>query len=78
MKQGPDASSLANFGLYIENTDPGSNAGIPGVSLPVGFTIGGLPVGLEFDARAGEDQALLATALSLEAGLPALATRRGA
>ena len=66
------------FNTVVRNAGPGSNAGIPGVSLPVGFTIGGLPVGLEFDARAGEDQALLATALSLEAGLPALATRRGA
>ena len=33
---GPDSSSLANFGLYIQNTDPGSNAGIPGLSIPAG------------------------------------------
>ena len=27
----PDSSSLANFLLFIQNTDPGSNAGVPGI-----------------------------------------------
>ncbi len=31
----PDSSSLANFLLFIQNTDPGSNAGVPGIQLPI-------------------------------------------
>ena len=31
----PDSSSLENFGLFIQNTDPGSNAGIPGIQIPI-------------------------------------------
>ena len=31
-----EASSPENFGALIQNTDPGSNAGIPGLQLPIG------------------------------------------
>ena len=31
----PDSSSLGNFLTYIQNTDPGSNAGIPGLQIPL-------------------------------------------
>jgi hypothetical protein len=31
----------------IRNTDPGSNAGIAGLSLFAGMTTSGLPIGLE-------------------------------
>lgn len=54
------------FSTFIRNTDPGSGAGLPGVSLPVGLTPDGLPVGLEFDAPAGRDGALLALAAAAE------------
>lgn len=50
------------FETYIRNTDPGSNAGIPGISLPVGLTPDGLPVGMELDGPAGSDEKLLAIA----------------
>jgi len=50
--QGPEASSAETFGRFIRNTDPGSNAGLPGLSLFAGMTPGGLPVGLEIDGRA--------------------------
>ena len=33
----PESSSLENFGLFIQNTDPGSNAGIPGIQIPIGL-----------------------------------------
>ena len=62
--------AMPTFLTVIRNTDPGSNAGIPGLSVPVGLTSGGLPVGLEFDAPAGRDRDLLAIALSLEAVFP--------
>jgi mandelamide amidase len=63
--------AVPTFLTVIRNTDPGSNAGIPGLSVPVGLTSGGLPVGLEFDAAAGRDRDLLAVALSLEKVFPA-------
>ncbi len=57
----------AEFGAYIRNTDPGSNAGIPGLALPAGMTKGGLPVGLEIDGPLGSDSRLLAIGLAIEA-----------
>ena len=41
IKQGPEASSNPNFGLFIQNTDPGANAGIPGLSIPAGLGASG-------------------------------------
>src|SRR5262249_6264017 len=35
--QGPQASSLETFLRFIRNTDPGSNAGIPGLTIPAGL-----------------------------------------
>ncbi|ARQ01296.1 indoleacetamide hydrolase [Pseudorhodoplanes sinuspersici] len=57
------------FATMIRNTDPGSNAGIPGLSLFGGMTRGGLPVGLEIDGPLGSDQMLLALGLAIEAVL---------
>jgi len=55
------------FDTMIRNTDPGSNAGLPGLSLFAGMTAGGLPVGLEIDGPVGSDPKLLALGLSIEA-----------
>lgn len=63
--------AVPTFAAVIRNTDPGSNAGLPGISLPVGLTSAGLPVGLEFDAPAGRDRELLSLAIALEKVLPA-------
>ena len=57
------------FGTFIRNTDPGSNAGIPGLSLPAGMTAGGLPVGLELDGPLGSDARLIAIGLAFESVL---------
>jgi mandelamide amidase len=63
----PEASSPENFGALIQNTDPGSNAGIPGVQLPSGLgATTGLPVGLELDGPAGSDRKLLSVGLAVE------------
>ena len=63
----PDASSVENFVVLIQNTDPGSNAGIPGLQLPSGLgATSRLPVGLEFDGPAGSDRQLLALGLAVE------------
>jgi Asp-tRNA(Asn)/Glu-tRNA(Gln) amidotransferase A subunit family amidase len=63
----PDASSLANFGLYIQNTDPGSDAGVPGIQIPIALGAASkLPVGMELDGPSGSDRRLLAIGLALE------------
>ncbi|MCP3411743.1 indoleacetamide hydrolase [Bradyrhizobium sp. CCGB01] len=63
----PDSSSLENFGLFIQNTDPGSNAGIPGIQIPIALgATSKLPVGLELDGPAGSDERLLAIGMALD------------
>jgi indoleacetamide hydrolase len=63
-----EASSLANFLLFIQNTDPGSNAGIPGIQVPMGLGASSkLPVGLELDGPAGSDRRLISIGLAIEA-----------
>ena len=62
--------ALPTFLTVIRNCDPGSNAGIPGISVPVGVTSGGLPVGLEFDGASGGDRDLLGVALALQSVFP--------
>jgi mandelamide amidase len=52
---------------YIHNTDPASIAALPGISLPVGLTISGLPVGMEIDGPEQSDRRLLGVAKILEA-----------
>jgi len=65
--QGPEASSLPNFLLFIQNTDPGSNAGVPGLSIPAGLgPTTGLPAGIEIDGPRGSDQRLLAIGMAIE------------
>jgi mandelamide amidase len=58
---------VPTFDTMIRNTDPASNAGIPGLSLFAGMTPGGLPVGLEIDGPVGSDAKLLGLGLSIEA-----------
>jgi indoleacetamide hydrolase len=58
---------VPTFDTMIRNTDPGSNAGLPGLSLFAGMTPGGLPVGLEIDGPVGSDAKLLGLGLSVEA-----------
>jgi mandelamide amidase len=63
----PESSSLANFGLFIQNTDPGSNAGLPGIQLPIALGASSkLPIGLELDGPAGSDTRLLAIGMAME------------
>jgi indoleacetamide hydrolase len=65
--QGPEASSLETFLLFIRNTDPGSNAGIPGLTIPAGLgPTTGLPVGLSLDGPRGSDDRLLGIGQAIE------------
>lgn len=55
----PNAGSVPVFPAMIHNTGPGSNAGLPGVSVPIGATASGLPIGLALDGPCGSDSGLL-------------------
>lgn len=61
---------VPTFKTLIRNTDPGSNAGLPGISIPAGLTTDGLPVGLELDGALGTDRHILAVAAAIERALP--------
>ncbi|MDB5979908.1 MAG: hypothetical protein JWQ69_923 [Pseudomonas sp.] len=52
-----------------KNTFPSSCAGLPGITIPMGLTAKGLPMGLEIDGRAGEDVQLLDLAAQIAAVL---------
>jgi mandelamide amidase len=57
---------VPTFPTYIHNTEPGSLAALPGISLPIGLTAAGLPVGIEIDGAENSDRQLLAIAAVLE------------
>lgn len=57
------------FPTFIRNTDPGSNAGLPGLTLPIGLSAG-LPVGLALDGMPGSDRLLLSLGSAIEKLFP--------
>jgi mandelamide amidase len=61
-----NGAQVPTFPTYIHNTEPGSIAALPGISLPVGLTADGLPVGIEIDGPENSDRRLLAVAAALE------------
>jgi mandelamide amidase len=52
--------------FLARNTVPASGAGLPGISIPVGLTGHGLPVGIEIDGAHGQDRELLDLARRVE------------
>ena len=54
------------FPTFIRNADPGSNAGIPGITVNAGMSVNGLPIGIAIDGPANSDRELLAIALAME------------
>lgn len=74
---GPDSSSPENFSTFIQNTDPGSNAGIPGIQIPIGLGASSrLPIGLELDGPSGSDRRLVSIGMAIEAVLGRIAPAR--
>lgn len=61
-----NGKQVSTLFTYLRNTRPITTTGIPGLSLPIGTTPSGLPVGLEFDAPFGEDRGLLSLAIAAE------------
>ena len=72
-----NGASVATFATYIRNTDPGSNANIPGLSIPLAVPQGGLPVGVEIDGPEGSDRRLLAIGAAIERLLQPRGSGRG-
>ncbi|MEU5691800.1 amidase family protein [Actinosynnema sp. NPDC020468] len=62
---------VPTFATVVRNTDPGTVAGVPMISLPAGRTRDGLPVGVCLEARAFGDSSLLHVAEAVEAVLAA-------
>jgi mandelamide amidase len=60
------AAPIDEMEAYLRNTDPASNAGIPGLALPAGMIDARRPVGLELDGPLGSDRRLLAIGLAFE------------
>jgi mandelamide amidase len=67
---GQEVSYLA----LANHTVSASSVGLPGISLPVGLSRAGLPIGLELDAPLGSDRALLNLARKIESVLGAKST----
>lgn len=67
---------VPTFPTYIRNADPGSNSGIPGITIPVGVSRNGLPIGLALDGPAGSDRRLLGIADALARLFPPLPAPR--
>ncbi len=67
MLANPESSSVPVFMTVIQNTDPGSNAGLPGVQIPIGLGASSkLPVGLELDGPARSDRRLVAIGMAVQ------------
>jgi indoleacetamide hydrolase len=67
---GKEVSYLA----LANHTVSASSVGLPGISLPVGLSRAGLPIGLELDAPLWSDRALLNLARGIESVLGAKST----
>ncbi len=62
-----NGQQLPTFPTYIRNTDPSSNAGLPGLAIPLARSTAGLSIGVEIDGPEGSDQRLLALGTEIEA-----------
>ena len=61
-----NGKKMSTLPVFVANTRPVNNAGIAGLSIPMGITADGLPVGIEIDGLAGSDRHLLAIGLQME------------
>jgi Asp-tRNA(Asn)/Glu-tRNA(Gln) amidotransferase A subunit family amidase len=61
-----NGKKMSTLLVFVANTRPINNAGIAGLSIPMGMTVDGLPVGVEIDGPADSDRRLLAIGLQME------------
>jgi Asp-tRNA(Asn)/Glu-tRNA(Gln) amidotransferase A subunit family amidase len=64
-------------GAITRNTRFAAGLGVPALSVPVGLTAAGLPVGFELDSRAGSDSQLLALGMAIELVIGRIPAPRG-
>ena len=64
------ATTMERLRRYTAFTPPQNVAGTPAISLPLGLTRGGLPIGVQFAAAMGDERRLLEIAFELEAQMP--------
>jgi amidase len=55
---------------YVAYTPLINAAGAPAISLPLGWSAGGLPIGAHFCAKTGDERTLLELAFELEEAMP--------
>ncbi len=69
-----NAADLSGYGeelySFMPNTQPFNVAGAPAMSVPLSWSDDGLPIGVQFAARLGEEATLLRLAAQLEAAQP--------
>ncbi len=63
-------SDLATASQLIQFMPPASLSGYPALTLPVGYTPGGMPVGLQLMAAPWQEALLLGVGMALEAQMP--------
>jgi mandelamide amidase len=63
---------VATFRTYSRNTDMGANAGLPSLSIPIGVSETGLPIGLSIEGPRGNDVRILSIGRAFENVLPRL------
>ncbi len=61
-----NGTQVPTFMSFIRNADPSSNAGIPSISIPIGLSHSGLPIGAMIEGPAGSDRRMLAIAQAIE------------
>lgn len=61
-----NGQKVSTLAIYARNTRPATAAGLPGLSIPIGLTAAGLPVGIEFDGPEETDRNLLGIGLTAE------------
>ena len=61
-----NGEQVPTFATYVRNTDPGSTAGIPGLSIPLPAAVDEMPAGVEIDGTEGSDRRLLAIGTAIQ------------
>jgi amidase len=67
---GEPLTGLFRAAAYVPFTPPFNVTGQPGISLPLHWNDGGLPIGVQFVGRFGAEETLLALAGPLERAAP--------
>ncbi|MCZ4580017.1 amidase [Gordonia amicalis] len=64
------AEAMDRLTRYVAFTPANNTSGTPAISLPLGQSTSGLPVGIQFSADLGDERTLLELAFELEAARP--------